>query len=289
MDEPQTVREIHLNITDGDKNVVALLSDAAKLSHQEIKQAMQKGCVWHTRNKHTQRLRRSKKALNIGDEIHMYHNPDILNQSVQAAQLLKDEGDYSVWYKPYGMLCQGSKWSDHTTINRFVGTNLKPQRPAFLVHRLDRATTGVMVIAHSKHKARFLAQAFEQRQTEKYYQAIVHGKFEHSENPLTIDLDIDSKKAVSHVRLISFDMNANCSLVEVKIDTGRKHQIRKHLAAIDFPIVGDRLHGIADNDEEKDLQLCAINLTVPSENSSEPISYRLPEQFCLQLDDANIN
>ncbi len=51
---------------------------------------------------------------------------------------------------PYGMLSQGSKWSDHCTIARFAQQHLTPERPVFIVHRLDRAATGLILIAHSK-------------------------------------------------------------------------------------------------------------------------------------------
>ncbi len=278
-----TAEEFHLTITSPEQNAVDLLSDAAKLSHHEIKLAMTKGCVWHTRKKHTQRLRRSKKVLQAGDEIHMYYNPRVLNQTVTPAILIADEGDYSIWFKPYGMLCQGSKWSDHTTINRFAETTLSPQRPAFIVHRLDRATTGLLVIAHAKSAARALSSAFEQRNTQKVYQAIVHGKFEANGKPVqTINTDIDGKTAVSHVSLLSYDQGNNRSLVAVKIDTGRKHQIRIHLASIGLPIVGDRMHGIKEKDDSEDLQLCAVALTIPCPLSGQSKEYLLTDELQLR-------
>ncbi|KGJ99153.1 RluA family pseudouridine synthase [Thalassotalea sp. ND16A] len=279
-----TAEEFHLTITSREQNAVDLLSVAAKLSHHEIKLAMTKGCVWHTRKRHTQRLRRSKKVLQAGDEIHMYHNPRVLSQTVTPATLIADEGDYSIWFKPYGMLCQGSKWSDHTTINRFVETNLLPQRPAFVVHRLDRATTGLLVIAHAKSAARALSSAFEQRNTKKVYQAIVHGKFnaiDNSQTVQTINTDIDGKTAVSHVSLLSYDQSHDRSLVEVNIDTGRKHQIRIHLAAIGLPIVGDRMHGIKEKDDSEDLQLCAVALTIPCPHTGQSKEYLLTDELQL--------
>ncbi len=283
------VIELHLPITDSTTNAVEALANAANLSQQLIKQAMFKGCVWHTRANHTQRLRRSKKPLKSGDEIHLYYNPDVLAQQVDDAILISEQQNFSVWYKPYGMLCQGSKWSDHTTINRFVESSLLPQRPAFIVHRLDRATTGLIVIAHSKSAARALSLAFEERQTAKIYQAVVHGEFsipvaDAAETPaptLTINTPIDEKSAVSHVSFLAYDALKERSLVQIKIDTGRKHQIRKHLSNIGYPIVGDRLYGLAGDSE--DLLLCAIYLKVPCPLTSQDKEFFLPEELMLKF------
>ncbi|MEW6999381.1 pseudouridine synthase family protein [Colwelliaceae bacterium BS250] len=304
-----SAQEFHLTVTDSELTAVQLLAAASQLSGQEVKQAMQKGCVWHSRNKHTQRLRRAKKSLQLGDEVHMYYNPMVLAQQVDDALLISDEGDYSIWYKPFGMLCLGSKWSDHTTINRFVETHLTPQRPAFIVHRLDKATTGLLVIAHSKSAARSLSHAFESRKTVKHYQAIVHGDFNsQSENQtntasdtisdtLTINTDIDGKSAITHATCIAYNSDTNRSLLNIKIDTGRKHQIRIHLSSIGFPIVGDRLYG---NDEEynnasdadafterADLQLCSVYLKIPCPNAdtdtAQDKEYSIKEELTLVL------
>lgn len=302
-------QEFHLTVTDSTLTAVQLLADASQLSSQEVKQAMQKGCVWHSKGKHTQRLRRAKKSLTLGDEIHMYYNPEVLAQQVDDALLIKDEGDYSIWYKPYGMLCLGSKWSDHTTINRFVETHLTPQRPAFIVHRLDKATTGLLVIAHSKSAARALSHAFETRKTAKHYQAIVHGAFQNqSQNQsqsqtntasetLTINTDINGKSAITHVSCLAYNAKTNRSLLDIKIDTGRKHQIRIHLSSLGFPIVGDRLYGDdekyqqlsdpSDNAARADLQLCSVYLKIPCPNAeigtAQDKEYSIKEELKLML------
>jgi len=220
----------------------------------------------------------------------MYYNEQVLAQSVDDAILLSDEGDYSIWYKPYGMLCLGSKWSDHTTINRFVETHLTPQRPAFIVHRLDKATTGLLVIAHSKSAARALSQSFEDRKTQKHYQAVVHGDFRAHMNDadsITINTEIGDKSAITHVHCVEYNQANHRSLLDIKIDTGRKHQIRIHLSSIGFPIVGDRLHGkdessIDDNDT-KDLQLCSVYLQIPCPKTGEAMEYFIDDALKLTL------
>lgn len=233
------------------------------LSKAELKQAISKGALWLTpvkNKKQTQRLRRVKKQLSVGDELHFYYNEEVLSAPAPQALLIADLIDYSVWYKPYGMLSQGSKWSDHCTIARFAQQNLPNERPAFIVHRLDRAATGLIIVAHSKTAARALSHMFEFHLLEKYYHIIVHGNHKTRPQPEIIDCDVDGKSARSTFTCLAHDDVTDRSLIKVKIDSGRKHQIRLHAASIGMPIVGDRLHGIADANEPCNLQLCAVSL-----------------------------
>ena len=239
------------------------IAQGITLSKATLKQAISKGALWLTpakNKKQTQRLRRIKKQLLPGDELHFYYNSEVLGTPVPQAQLIADLVDYSVWYKPYGMLSQGSKWSDHCTIARFAQQNLPNERPAFIVHRLDRAATGLILVAHSKKAARALSNMFEHHQLEKYYHIIVHGDHRARPQPEVIDSDIDGKSARSTFTCLAYDSVTMRSLIKVKIDSGRKHQIRIHAASIGLPVVGDRLHGIADENEPCNLQLCAVSL-----------------------------
>lgn len=244
----------------------SLADTVHNLSNAQLKQAINKGALWLTRGKSTQRLRRIKKVLQHNDELHFYYNESVLSNIVLDATLISDEIEYSVWYKPYGMLSQGSKWSDHCTIARFAQQHLTPERPVFIVHRLDRAATGLILIAHTKKAARALTAMFEDRTLhnntlKKHYQIIVHGDHSENEQPQVITTDIEGKKAQSTFTCLAYNQEKNQSLIDVKIDSGRKHQIRIHAASIGLPVVGDRLHGIADENETKDLQLCAVSLS----------------------------
>ena len=92
------------------------LNQQCTLSNAQLKQAIQQGALWLTRGKSTQRLRRVKKPLKTADTLHFYYDEQVLSQQPNEALLIEDCTDYSVWYKPYGMLSQGSKWSDHPSL-----------------------------------------------------------------------------------------------------------------------------------------------------------------------------
>jgi tRNA pseudouridine32 synthase/23S rRNA pseudouridine746 synthase len=279
-------QEFHIPVESEGKTAVEILSEASKLSKQKIKQAMQKGCVWleksgkpgetsetKNQNQYTQRLRRAKKVLQIGETLHFYYDEKVLSTEPAEALLISDKGDYSIWNKPRGMLSQGSKWGDHCTINRWAEKHLKPERPAFIVHRLDRAASGLIIIAHKKQIAAAFAKMFQQHEIEKHYRVSVEGDFssllEKPETLKTIKSDIDNKPALSHVRFITYDKATHESALEVEIETGRKHQIRKHLAELNSPVVGDRLYGTGKNNVDLKLQAVLLRFVCPISGEKE--------------------
>ncbi|MGL1955806.1 MAG: RNA pseudouridine synthase [Colwellia sp.] len=284
-----TPYECHIKVVQSDTALTVLqnhcLVNKITLSIGQLKQAIAKGALWLTRSKHTQRLRRVKKTLNAGDELHFYYNANVLSAAVDDAQLIADLTDYSVWYKPYAMLSQGSKWSDHCTIARFVQLTLTPERPVFIVHRLDRAATGLLLIAHSKKAARALSAMFEKHALEKHYQIIIHGDHRQRSQPEIITVEVNGKNARSTFTCLTYDKDKNQSLVGVKIDTGRKHQIRIHAASIGMPVVGDRLYG-GDKDkvtEAINLQLCAVSLKFTCPLTNDEVGkerlFKLPDEL----------
>ena len=172
------------------------------------------------------------------------------------------------------MLSQGSKWSDHCTIARVTEKQL--QRTSFIVHRLDRAASGIIVIAHTKKAAQALSYLFEHHQLCKIYHIIVHGKC--LAQQLDVKETIDGKAAHSIFNHIEYHQATDRSLVEVTIKTGRKHQIRKHAASLGFPVFGDRLHGDKSRtyNNNENLALCSAKLTFTCPISEELIDIQLP-------------
>lgn len=119
-----------------------------------------------------------------------------------------------------------------------------------------------------------LAKIFQSRKVEKRYLALVAGDFSSQPNPLRVETLIDDRKAVSEISLEQVDADKKHSLVEVRIETGRKHQIRRHLADLGHPVVGDRLYGTGE-DDGVDLQLTAYLLAFRCPVKDEKVEYRL--------------
>lgn len=278
-DPKNNIIELHIDITDDhiaeNLNILDIFAEHWVHSRQNLKDAMQKGALWLTQSHNTKTarpVRRKNAKLKVGNQLHLYYNPQVLSETVEQPTLITDEGDYSVWNKPYGVWSHGSKWGDHCSIGRLVEQHFNFARQSFVVHRLDRAANGLIIIAHNKKTAKALSDQFAHRQVDKIYRAKVNGHF--TENQ-TIDSPIDDKSTISHISLINHDQSANQSLVAIKIETGRKHQIRKHLASIGFPIIGDRLYGNAKENDEN-LQLSAYELSFTCPINQQKKRYQLP-------------
>jgi len=272
MESTQDRFEIHIAVAASTPGAVDALSDASGLSRRAVKLAMAKGAVWLTRGAKTQRLRRATRKLREGDELHLYHDTRVLSEMPTEPQLIDDAIAYSVWNKPHGMRSQGSKWGDHCTVARWAEQHL--DRPGFVVHRLDRAATGLIVVAHSNSAAAELSRQFREREVKKRYRVWVRGEFSEDAEPLRVEEALDGKPAVSEVTCVRTRDGQSC--LDVRIETGRKHQVRRHLAGIGYPIVGDRLYGRGERDGA-DLQLMAVELGFRCPARQVDVNYRLEE------------
>lgn len=272
-------QKFEFTVTQAEQTALDLLAEGTGLSKQRIKDAMNKGAVWWTLKGKTLRLRRATKVLHKGSKILFFCDEQVLARKPESANLIYDGGNYSIWFKPAGMLSQGSQWGDHCSILRWVEVNGQPnagqrQRECFLVHRLDADAMGLIILAHDSQSAAKLSTLFQARDMRKFYQAWVVDDCDIPTTGLTLNYELDGKSAITHIKKIRVENNK--TLLDVHIETGRKHQIRRHLANIGHPIVGDKLYG---SKSHSGLHLLAYRLEFVCPNTKQPIIVELPQEL----------
>ncbi|MDB6061904.1 MAG: pseudouridine synthase [Verrucomicrobiaceae bacterium] len=256
-----SVQDFHLTIDTDNIRVIDALADSSELPKVRIKDALNKGAVWlHTRGRE-QRLRRATKTLKRGDRVSLYYDADVLQREPPAAQLIADERDYSIWHKPAGMLAQGTRYGDHCSLLRWSEKYFQPPRENFLVHRLDREAEGLILIAHTKKAADAFSKLWQQHRIKKQYSVIVEGAIGAVGSAHRIDTTLDGKECATEFTVVDFDATLARSKLAVTLITGRKHQIRRHLAGIGFALVGDPRYGSRRSDRGgENLALRAVAL-----------------------------
>jgi 23S rRNA pseudouridine1911/1915/1917 synthase len=161
--------------------------------------------------------------------------------------------------KPPGLLTIATERERERTVNHLLWEYLAARRPPrrpFVVHRLDRETSGLLVFATTPAAKRHLQAQFEQRSARRLYVAVVEGRVRDDAGTLTSRLVQDrglcvrpgrgaGRTAITHYRVLA--RGSDATLLELRLGTGRRHQLRVQLAELGHSIVGDRLHGSARN------------------------------------------
>ena len=167
--------------------------------------------------------------------------------------------DYLIINKPFNLVMHpGAGCNQGTLANGllFYYPELKNLPRAGIVHRLDKDTSGILLVARSEKFRNYFVQLLQERKVKKLYKAVVVGKtigsFEISEpigrdrnNRTKMSIRSDGKEAITFVKLN--ESLINYSLLDVRIETGRTHQIRVHLGSKKLPIIGDKTYNPSNN------------------------------------------
>lgn len=205
------------------------------------------------------------KKVRTGDLIQVFcpnENDELLPDETIDFSVIYEDSDILVINKPAGLAVHpGAGLKDGTLVNGLLHYDkvcfyamMDDQKRPGIVHRLDKDTTGVMVIAKNNSSKENLIASFKANKVSKTYLAIAHGQLEKSEDRIENYISRhahfrhkmtvvrkNGKKAISRYKVLS--TCKSFSLLKISIETGRTHQIRVHLSNINHPILGDKVYG----------------------------------------------
>jgi tRNA pseudouridine32 synthase/23S rRNA pseudouridine746 synthase len=267
-------------VNPGDPDTVCdFLSTHTGLSKTRIKDAMAKGAVWlKKKGGKRRRVRRTTTPIKSGDFLALHYDERLLAVSPPMGICLGDKKHYSVWYKPPGLMTQGTMYGDHCSLLRQTETFFNPRRGVFPVHRLDREASGLVLVAHSRDAASKLSRLFQKHQIEKHYRIEILGNLFREMKSGTITQPLDGKDAITDFEVDRYDPGKNTSVVNVVIRTGRLHQIRRHFEAIGFPVMGDPRYG-SGNKNVEGMQITAVALHFICPFAQQQVVFKLDEAF----------
>lgn len=215
----------------------------------------------------------------------MAANPDFVYDPpmVPYLDIIYQDEDIVVLNKPSGLLTVPGRLKEHQDCLQNRVTRVLPT--ATVLHRLDMATSGVILMALNKSAHVNISKQFEQRKTQKSYISRVFGKIDKKTGSVDLPLICDwpnrpkqkvdfevGKQSLTHYRVLNYGKNE--TLVELTPITGRSHQLRVHMLAIEHPILGDRLYAHEEALKMSDrLQLHAFKLTISHPVSEQSLTF----------------
>lgn len=210
------------------------------------------------------KLAKASSQVHVNDVVR-YRLPEAPSTSLQPLDLqldvLFEDDEVLVINKPAGLVVHpAAGHAQDTLVNALIyhtqdlSSGFQQQRPG-IVHRLDKDTSGVLVVAKSDFSQIALSEQFKQKITQRIYQAVVFGHPKNSEGTITsflgrhpsdrkrfASVSRGGKKAVTHYKVLATSSAKETSLIELRLETGRTHQIRIHLSELGHPIVGDSVY-----------------------------------------------
>tara|TARA_Y100001970_G_scaffold69232_1_gene88291 strand:- start:649 stop:1560 length:912 start_codon:yes stop_codon:yes gene_type:complete len=242
---------------------------------------------------------KSSTKLNIDDKIDVYDinfkksniikkskfqpTVDIIKENENL--IIDNNENFVVLNKESGIAVQGGTKSKKNLIDIFSKSKIFENDKPYSVHRLDKDTSGVFIIAKNRDTAKLFTSLFRLRKIHKTYLAICYGELEKNKGILNQDLVRyeGNKKIIEKSKTIYkvIDKNHDCSLLEMNPITGRKHQLRKQLSFLGHPIYGDDKYTFDKNfkTKNKELMLHSYKIKFIINNKKHTYTALLPKYF----------
>tara|TARA_B100000767_G_scaffold140509_1_gene132777 strand:+ start:1 stop:915 length:915 start_codon:yes stop_codon:yes gene_type:complete len=199
--------------------------------------------------------------------------------------IIDNNNDFIVLNKSAGISVQGGTKSKKNLVDIFAKSEIFQNTKPFSVHRLDKDTSGVFIMAKNRETAQLLTSLFRLRKVHKTYLAICHGELQKNTGEWNDDLTrYENDKPIIEKARTTYkvlDKNSICSLVEMKPITGRKHQLRKQLYSVDCPIYGDQKYKFSNTDKaiNKNLMLHSYQIKFMIKDKKYTYTALLPDYF----------
>lgn len=222
--------------------------------------------------------------------------PTILKKEFISFQIIYEDQDIAIINKPSGLVVHPAPGNyEHTLVNALLYhfknlSDINPQRPG-IVHRLDKETSGILVIAKNNPAHLALSQQFAKHSIKRKYIALVKGKMEFDENIIELPIGrhpykrknmfVGFGKKTKYARTYyrTLRRTKDFSLLELEPFTGRTHQLRVHLAFLGHPILGDTKYGKNNEFNRLALHAKSIGFTHPCTGKFLEFSCNIPAEF----------
>ena len=232
--------------------------------------------------------------LNQGQKIQVIWDRPVQTQHPAGLNIVHIDEDLIIINKPAGLLTiatdKEKRKTAYAILSSYVKT-IKPDAKIFIIHRLDRETSGLLMFARSEQVKRKIQESWNATITQRKYVGVVEGRVEKPSGTITSWLNESSvfkvyssqnpahgKKSITHFTRIN--CNKDISLLQLNLETGRKHQIRVHMQEINHPIVGDKNYGSISNPIGRmALHAMVLEFTHPSSGESCRFNTGIPQKF----------
>ena len=232
--------------------------------------------------------------LKYKDKIYLYNfNPEttLLNKKkyvptkrdIYSSEsfIIENNENFVVINKPPGLPVQGGTKSNKNLVDNLSNSEVFKNSKPYIVHRIDKDTSGILIIAKTRKFAQLLTSLFRIRKIYKTYLAICYGSLEKNSGELINDLTRyeGKKKIIENAKTIYnvIDKNNFCSLISLNPITGRKHQIRKQLSMIGNPVLGDNKYNFETKGKKLMLHAYSIKFMINDIKYNYKVKY--PDYF----------